>query len=196
MKKTPQYYREVLANLENRTKKMLNSASPLAKRIAYIFQEELIPEELDKYLEDNKDDFQKLPSDVTVKHLIQKAIYNLDFNPREIDHLVFLGMIVEQIEKFVKIFLEFGLDNKKHKDTVLSTKWNKEIQAAVDEIFDRESLITVFSYLNDMRKQCNFNEDVQDWKYPSLAPYAIKSMFIGEKLGDCVVKFLSSEDKR
>ena len=111
----------------------------------------------------------------------------------EVDQFIFLGMVVDQIETFTKMFLDLGLVKQISNNKTLNAEWNEKIQEAVQEIINRESLIMVVSYLKEMEKQCCFDKNIEDWEYPSLKPYTIKSMFLGKKLGDCITKMLLTQ---
>ena len=153
-------------------------------------------EDFNNYITENEDDFQKLPLEVTVKNLIELVIKNSDFAQAElaeVDQVVFLGMLVDQVETFTKMFLDLGLVKRIQDDETLRANWNENIQTVVQEIFNQESLIMVVSYLEEMQKQCCFDENAENWQYPSLKPYTIKSIFTGRKLGDCIAKMLSAK---
>ena len=160
--------------------------SPLARHIVYLFREALIQEDFKKYLIERKDIFENIPENVTVADLINLTIKHLDFDPKNVDELVCLGIIVEELLDFIRNFLNIGLYRKISEDKIISSKWNDQIQKAMQQILDREAIIIVIDYLQEIMEQSNLEESPENWKYPSLKPYAIKAMFCGRKLADCV----------
>jgi len=106
---------------------------------------------------------QKLPINITAKNLLESLTDNLDFTLQEIDYFFFLGIIAEKVESFLRIFFDFGLVNEiPYENPVVTTKWNGEIQKAINEIFDSESLMMTVLYMKNLQKQSNIDEDFEN----------------------------------
>jgi len=133
----------------------------------------------------------ELPDDVTVKNLIDRAIQSFGFSSDEIDEFAFLGMVADEFETFIKVFLNLGFIKRVSEDNALSSKLDGVIWEGVREIINREALVMVIAYMKAMNEVCTFEESAENWKYPSLKPYVIQAMFFGRKLGDCVAKAIN-----
>jgi len=191
MKKTAQYYRQTFHNIEKRIMVVSHSLSPIARKISYVLEEELIMEDLNNYLADNKDiAFREIPDNLTVKHLINLTIKHLSLKTTEVDDLVFLGILIDEIENCAKMFLNLGLVRSTSENKVLAYKLNDTMQYAMQEIINRQALITVMVYLEAILNKYGFERNAENAQYPSLKPYIIQAIFLGRKLGDCVAKIL------
>jgi hypothetical protein len=190
MEKTVAYYRQAFTTLEKRAREALDLSSAFARKIAYFIKEELVAEDFDKY-KSSQHILGELPDGVTAKDLIDMAIHRFDFSPDEIDEFVFLGIVADELETFIKMFLDLGFIKRVSEDNALSSKLDGVIWEGVHEIINREALVMVIAYMKAMKEVCTFEESAEDWKYPSLKPYAIQAMFFGRKLGDCVAKVIN-----
>jgi len=191
MEKTVAHYRQAFTTLEKRAREALDLSSAFARKIAYFIKEELVAEDFDKYLQSSQHILGELPDGVTVKDLIDMAIQRFDFSPDEIDEFVFLGIVVDELETFIKMFLDLGFIKRVSEDNALSSKLDGVVWEGVHEIINREAIVMVIAYIKAMKEVCTFEESAEDWKYPSLKPYAIQAMFLGKKLGDCVAKVIN-----